>query len=340
MPNHDGQPASDCRRERSVPPFTPRHWELGGGGWEHPFAYHYGGAILRSGILLPELPETAPDASVTLPWDCGPARQVPDRPWRQEHEWRDDAGGDWLRIERASSSFRLTFAIGPTFFVEDRSIAWVDGGAAPDTVRHLLLDQVLPLAMSTSRVFGLHASAVDTDDGAVAFVGSSGVGKSTLAARFARDGSPVLADDYVALDERERAWWAHGAYPGLRLWRDVIATLGVEETTPVAAYTSKQRTTVPVASGPRRVRRLYLLNRVAATAPVTVTPARAAEVTAIIRCAFRLDLTDRAGLASDFAGAAALIEYGLVRRLGVPHDFMRLDDVIEAIVEDVRASGC
>src|SRR5262249_58014027 len=46
----------------------------------------------------------------------------------------------------------------------------------------------------------LHASAVVTDRGVVAFCGASGCGKSTTAYALARAGFPHWADDLVVLD--------------------------------------------------------------------------------------------------------------------------------------------
>jgi hypothetical protein len=302
------------------------------------WAYRYSGETIHSGVPLPELSGVATAPGPPPRWRCGPVTDGIARPWRHVHDWRDDAGATWLRIARDASAFRLAFAIGPTFFIEGESIVWVGGGVPSDTVRHLLLDQVLPLAMSTRGSFGLHGSAVDTVEGALAFVGPSGLGKSTLAARFASRGSQVLADDHVVLDEHEGAWRTHSAYPGLRLWRDAVTALGVTVIAPVAQYTSKQRSPTPVVRGPRRLRRVYLLDSVAGASPVALAPASAADVTAMIRCAYRLDVGDRAGLASDFAHTADLIEQDLVRWLRVPRDFARLDEVVDAVKQDARTS--
>jgi hypothetical protein len=72
----------------------------------------------------------------------------------------------------------------------------------PDPVsERVLLDTVL---WTTSLQLGfelLHASAVATPDGVLAFVADQGGGKSTLAAEFLRRGATLFADDIVALEE-------------------------------------------------------------------------------------------------------------------------------------------
>jgi hypothetical protein len=64
----------------------------------------------------------------------------------------------------------------------------------------------------------LHAAAVSTPQGAVAFVGETGWGKSTLCASFAGAGYSVLSDDGLILGNLEDTRVAVIAgYPGLRL---------------------------------------------------------------------------------------------------------------------------
>ena len=58
----------------------------------------------------------------------------------------------------------------------------------------------LPLLVQVAGFEVLHASAVRTGAGVVAFAGVSGVGKSTLAARLVRRGFELWADDTVVFD--------------------------------------------------------------------------------------------------------------------------------------------
>jgi hypothetical protein len=62
----------------------------------------------------------------------------------------------------------------------------------------------------------LHASAVETGDSAVVFAGTTGMGKSTLAAWACSRGALFVADDLVRLDECRPPSWV-GRSPELRL---------------------------------------------------------------------------------------------------------------------------
>jgi hypothetical protein len=76
----------------------------------------------------------------------------------------------------------------------------------------------------------LHASAVAIGDGAVAFAGPRGVGKSTLLAAFVAAGHTAIADDLSLIeagaDLPVRLWAAPGY---LRLWPDSVRALGFDD---------------------------------------------------------------------------------------------------------------
>ena len=76
-------------------------------------------------------------------------------------------------------------------------------------------------------VITFHASAIETDSGAVLFAGCSGSGKSSLLAALVERGYPMLADDVagVVLDAGGHPM-ALSAFPQMRLWADVLDKLG------------------------------------------------------------------------------------------------------------------
>ena len=67
----------------------------------------------------------------------------------------------------------------------------------------------------------LHATAVLTDRGVVAFLGNSGDGKSTLAALLVRHGCKLVTDDMLVLIRDRGTWLAQPGPPRLKLYRDM-----------------------------------------------------------------------------------------------------------------------
>ena len=86
------------------------------------------------------------------------------------------------------------------FSASDPEVAvWTDGSPSERYIDHMLRNHVVPRRLSLRGERILHATAVALDGVAVAFVGASMAGKSTLAAAFAAGGAQVLADDTLRL---------------------------------------------------------------------------------------------------------------------------------------------
>ena len=124
------------------------------------------------------------------------------------HSWRikGTRGRPWLSIGRRAGGYLLRFPDLADFDVSaagDRIACRPSARLAGSTLQHLLLDQVLPLALSRSGRLVLHASAVHVPRlGCVAIVGPTGSGKSTLAAALGLRGCSVVTDDCLVVERR------------------------------------------------------------------------------------------------------------------------------------------
>jgi hypothetical protein len=77
------------------------------------------------------------------------------------------------------------------------------GDAAPWDWQRLLIGQVLPAAAALRGYEVLHASAVAIGTKAIAFAGPPAMGKSSLALRLMQEGAGLIAEDVLALSERD-----------------------------------------------------------------------------------------------------------------------------------------
>src|SRR3954447_18430377 len=165
-------------------------------------AYLFCGVTVSSDVDLPPL-RRAPSRSEAICTVGLGAPLDPDTDVAWFHEWRGRRGPRWLSIGRLPRGTRraylLRFPELADFEVSAdarRIVARPAAGLPVDTLRHLLIDQVLPLVTSRHGRLSLHASAVHLPGiGAIAFVGDAGRGKSTLAAALALAGARVVADD-------------------------------------------------------------------------------------------------------------------------------------------------
>src|SRR5579884_261819 len=140
----------------------------------------------------------------------------------QSGEWRDDVvahpRAGYLLDERAAGLFHVS--------VDGAQIRCAPGRVARWRWQRHLAGRVLPFASTLNGFEPLHASGVALDGHAIAIVGDSGAGKSTIAAELVLRGSRLLADDVVAVRvEAGRVI----AYPGLGLMslrRDAVQRIG------------------------------------------------------------------------------------------------------------------
>jgi hypothetical protein len=86
-----------------------------------------------------------------------------------------------------------------------------EGGMA--AWQRLLVAQALPFVAVMRGLEVLHASAVATGSGAVAFSGHSGSGKTSLAMAMQRQGAALLTDDVLAVERAGEELMAHPGAP-------------------------------------------------------------------------------------------------------------------------------
>lgn len=248
-----------------------------------------------------------------------------------------------LAVARTGAGLVLRFAAIADFLVSEdgaRVACRPATGCPPGTIRHLLLDQVLPRVVAHRGRLVLHAGAVELKGAAVAAVGASGLGKSTLVAGFHRAGFHALTDDGLIVMVDDTGCTGLALYPGLRLWPPSIAGLDIEpaETVPMDSRSAKRRVRLPAANAPapQRLIAVFVL-----TPPpnkhevhdVTIAPLSAREACVeLLRASFQLDIGNPRRAAGHLETAAQVAGRLPVFALSYPRDYSRLPQVREAIL--------
>ena len=260
------------------------------------------------------------------------------------HEWVLTDGTLWTQFHRTATGYLLRFPRLADFTVSADGhdvTATPAPGVSAQTVEHLHLNQVLPLALSLQGRLVFHASAVEIDGVAVAFMGDSGKGKSTLAASFATGGHRFLTDDGLLVESSEGGYRVLPSHPSIRLWQDSEAALIAPGTpaAPALEFTSKSRflagDRIPFCDAPRPLQRVYFLGDDAATATFhRLAPVEA--LVGLLRHAFLLDVEARELLAGHFDELSALASQPIFFRLDYPRRYDDLPAVRRAIVEHAQ----
>jgi len=310
--------------------------------------YSFCNLALESDLPFAELQpieDPAPEYRIKVSWAASDDRSCD---WSQIWSGKDDQ--PWLLLGRQAGGYFLRFP-GLADFVVSHDAQDIRCYVFPDTpaktVRHLILDQVMPLLLSRHGRFVLHGSAVSTSQGAIAFIGQTGWGKSTLAASFSEHGMAVLTDDCLLLQQNGEHFHVIPSYPGVRLWPDAALNIFRGEPRPwteVAHYTGKKRLAanagIRFCTWPTELLRVYFLSAPKDNATLRVEPLTPREtMLELVKYSYLIDASDRLRLRQDFERLGRFAVKPCFYRLAYSHDFSQLAEVRHAIIRS-QPSTC
>jgi len=217
--------------------------------------------------------------------------------------------------------------------------------ASVGTFQTYLLGQVISYALLKQGIEPLHATVLVIDGGAVALLGNSGYGKSSLGAAFLQAGASLLTDDLLVVREQGDELVAYPGPARIKLFPEVAQVfLGNHPAgTPMNPFTNKlvvpldldklARTAVPL-------RAIYLL-------PPPTTRSLSKKVTIrrrskrqacmdMITNTFNSVIRTPDRLKQQFSLAMRLAISIPVKSLSYQRELSRLPDVVEAICADLK----
>jgi hypothetical protein len=298
--------------------------------------------VLESDLPLAELGE-CPDGKPAIRFAIAPELAPEENSLAWIHEWTLPDGRVSIASARHAGGYLLRFPGLADFLVsgDGSRIACLDAECPASTIRHLLLDQVVPRVVGHGGRLVAHAGCVELEDGrAIAFLGSTGWGKSTLAAAFVADGARLVTDDCLLIESHAHGVRCIPSYTGLRLLPDAeTAPPGAQfEERELAHYSAKRR--YAPAAGPgnefRPLSTLFVLgdpsNRAVADQITIERLTGAAAFMSLLSSAFTLDVGGRRAIERHFEttgtiGAAAVPCF----RLEYPREYGRLGEVLDAM---------
>ncbi len=264
-------------------------------------------------------------------------------------ECPDGSGDVWLAFWKDRSNYIATFPGLCSFRImpaKRRIECTPVAGTALSTITHLLLDQAIPRFLCLQNgCLVLHACGVVAGGQAVAILGSSGQGKSTLATYLATNGSSLLTDDCLVLQRDERAgqWLAEPGYASVRLWPDSSEALGIgdEALTEFAHYTDKRRTSnlVPMrhAIEKKALKACFVMAPPTGSGQPIIRPMPNSEsFQAALEAVFRLDPDNTELNRREFEALTSLLASTRFYSLSYERDFSLLPAVQKAIMDVIR----
>jgi hypothetical protein len=234
------------------------------------------------------------------------------------------------------------------FLLRDRDEILVDPAPSSNDgeVRAHLLGTTFGVLCHQRGIPPLHASAIDTADGCVAFVGESGAGKSTLVAALAARDYQVIADDVCFFHLGEKG--DVQAWPGInriRLWEDAMIALDCDGADVEQEFRGFKKYLIPVnppgnPTKPRRLRKIYQLHEAQGHAAPSVSRLHgAAVIEVLMQNVYRLSLAECLGYKpAAFLACAAAARGVPVFRFSRRRNFDALEETVKFLEEHLLTS--
>ncbi len=227
---------------------------------------------------------------------------------------------------------------GAIFYCKaERWISFRDDGFFEfTTISHILMDQVLPKLISGDGKLTMHGSLVAIGEHGLGFLGSSGVGKSTLAASFCRLGHQIVTDDCFFLEFDKACVSGSRIYGSLRLFSDSINAVYPEatQTESVSEFTSKRRIAVSTTIDSLPLKAFIRLGITSDEMNLTrLEPVEALFV--LLENSFALDAGNRSEALRRFELAAMASKRVPVFDLKYPREFVSLTEVHDRIIQEL-----
>lgn len=222
--------------------------------------------------------------------------------------------------------------------------SWPGAGVPAGSWQTYLLGQVLSFALVKNGIEPLHATVVVVNGSAVGFLGSSGQGKSTLAAVFLQTGHRLLTDDLLVLHERQGVFWAYPGPNRLKLFPDQARHLLGDDVVGVEMNGIASKHVIPLRAShfqnaPVPLHSLYVLHSPGKTSRRSLIrfsrlrPRRA--LIELLRHTFNRVLVAPSRLQQQFEMAALLATKMPVKRLSYTRDISSLSRLREAVLADL-----
>jgi hypothetical protein len=140
-------------------------------------------------------------------------------------------GAPLYRLYKDSNEYIFVFTGRAIFRFDNQRIECINllDASFNWSIELYLFTQVLPLWLEIQGIPVLHGSCLNIFNQAFGFLADSGIGKSSLAGEFIRQGYPLISDDQIAVHAVGENFYTYTGYPYLKMWPESLSILGKEE---------------------------------------------------------------------------------------------------------------
>lgn len=292
------------------------------------FSYFAYGLGIKSDLHLPEFLATDAGCDVTIRLDINgsPSDYVP------------------LAVGDKPAYIKIT-PEEAIIFVKEVGVFLVRGGhevvviPAPNVedrlIRLYIVGTVMAVLLYQRGFLVLHASVINVNGNAVAFLGKSGAGKSSTAAALAARGHKIIADDVAAINLSTTVTVLPG-FPQIKISPEAAAALGYDPQSLLLLHPLEEKRGYRIPQGfsqePLPLKRIYVLAEDAALNIESIRPQEA--VIELVRHSRPTTLFHSGG-APHFLQCANLAKKFTIYRLQRPNSLSLLPDLAKLVEEHI-----
>jgi len=232
------------------------------------------------------------------------------------------------------------------FFVQNGSQIIIEPvpGVEEGLVRSMILGSAIPVLLRQRGLLVLHASCVSINGEAVAFLGNSGWGKSTLASAFHQQGYALLTDDVLAIQVEGDHPITFPSYPNVRLLADSASSLGYEfdNLSVVHSACSKRNNLLSegFSQSPLPIKQIYALENVAAAEnAIQILSVQEIMVELLRHSRATNLLTTPEFVKAHFQQCTSLIKSVPIRRLKRKRSLTALSEIVKLVEADIAENS-
>ncbi|MDJ0737549.1 MAG: serine kinase [Nostocaceae cyanobacterium] len=228
------------------------------------------------------------------------------------------------------------------FYVKDVGLFLVKEGnqiqiiPAPDVSSELLgfylVGTIMGILLYQRGLLVLHASVVNINGSAVAFLGVSGEGKSSTAAAFHTHGYNMITDDVAPVNLGKQTATITPGFPQIKLGKEIATTLGYDfESLPLVHPSGEKRGYRPrqgFSVDPLPIRRIYVLN---SSPEFSIEPLKPQEAVVELSRHSRPATLFHSPDAQHFFQCISLVQECTLYRLNRPRNLALLPDLVKIV---------
>ncbi|AWW72918.1 hypothetical protein CD351_00585 [Erythrobacter sp. KY5] len=289
-----------------------------------------------------------------MEWEPASPREQVELPVDPYDRWVSPTGHCQAEFYRDERGYLIRFPSQADFLIEQgpsvdsgfRVTGWPAPQCEAKTTINLYHNAIQPILGNHSGGLFLHGSAVfaraedqsGAQDGAIAFLGLSRSGKTTLAGSFAQAGHPFLTEDVIDLVNENGRYWLQPKRSKLRLFADSARHL-LGSDTQFDNDDTKQDVDagagLPFADAAHPLRQIYVLGT-DLRADLSIRQFSLQEaLAALLPNAFILDVEDKPNLRAHFSRLADLSQDIPCYTLDFTRDYSELPRVRKAVLDNL-----